>query len=215
MLVPATKTSLSVAQHWKETGKTRFQEFLYFGCRFCRHRRCLKTETGTSANGSKALILIGLPRHKVSRLGIEGMQALPRAAVVFRGVGADPVAVELGEGSLGEEAGAGRERFNFAELVFEEAVNGLDIALAGVRGRGDARVLGAAEGDRSREAIAGAVGLEFAAALAAVIGLPGPVRPGDAAALEMSLAAGWPSPPANQPSLSTSDHYHISTPQGR
>ena len=38
-------------------------------------------------------------------------------------------------------------------------MNGLDIALAGVRGWGDAWVLGTAEGDRSREAIAGAVGL--------------------------------------------------------
>ena len=60
---------------------------------------------------------VGMPRHKVSRLGIEGVQDVPRAAVVFRGVGADPVAVELGEGSLGEEAEAGRERFDFAELA--------------------------------------------------------------------------------------------------
>ena len=68
--------------------------------------------------------------------GSEPLEDLPGAAVSLMGVGADEVAVELVGGGLGEEVGAGREGFDFEELVFDEAVDGLDIALVSVSGWG-------------------------------------------------------------------------------
>jgi hypothetical protein len=48
------------------------------------------------------------------------------------GVGTSPVEVALVEGNFGQEVGAGGEGFQVEELVFNEAVDGLDIALVGV-----------------------------------------------------------------------------------
>ena len=104
-------------------------------------------------------------------------------------VGSDKIEVELVERSLGEEVGAAGEGFDFEELVFDEAMDGLDVALVGVSARGDALVLRAEEGDGAGEAIAGAVRLQCANKLAAVIGLPSQVGEVDAAALEMGLDA--------------------------
>ena len=104
-------------------------------------------------------------------------------------VGPGEVEVELVKRSLGEEVGTAGEGFDFEELVFDEAVNGFDVALVGVSARGDALVLGAEESDGAWETIAGAVGLEFANEFAAVVGLPSEVAEVDAAALEMGLDA--------------------------
>jgi hypothetical protein len=117
------------------------------------------------------------------------LEDLPRAAVLLVGVGAGEVEVELVEGSRGEEVGRGREGLDCKELVFDEAMNGLDIARVGVRGRGNALVLGAEESDGAGEAIAGAVGLQLADELAAVIGLPSSVPEVDPAARERGLDA--------------------------
>jgi hypothetical protein len=73
--------------------------------------------------------------------GLEALDDLPGAEVLFVGVGTDEVEVELvGEG-FGEEVSAPRKRFQIEELVFDEAVNGFDIALEGMSGGRDANVL--------------------------------------------------------------------------
>jgi hypothetical protein len=69
---------------------------------------------------------------------------LPRSEVLFVGVGAGEVEVELvGEG-LGEEVAAVGERFQIEELIFDEAVDGFDIALEGMSGGGNADMLAVA-----------------------------------------------------------------------
>jgi len=66
---------------------------------------------------------------------------LPRAEILFVGIGADKVEVELvGEG-FGEEIAAAGERFQVEEFIFDEAVDGFDIALEGVSSRWNANVL--------------------------------------------------------------------------
>ena len=66
---------------------------------------------------------------------------LPRSEVLFVGIGADEVEVELvGEG-FGEEVAAAGERFPIEEFIFHEAVNGFNIALEGVSSRWNANVL--------------------------------------------------------------------------
>ena len=66
---------------------------------------------------------------------------LPGAQILFVGVGANEVEVELiGEG-LGEEVAAAGERFQVEELILDEAMDGFDIALESVSGRRDADVL--------------------------------------------------------------------------
>jgi hypothetical protein len=65
---------------------------------------------------------------------LEALDDLPGAEVLFVGVGADEVEIQLvGEG-FGEEVAAAREGFQVEELIFDEAVNGFDIALEGVSG---------------------------------------------------------------------------------
>ena len=73
---------------------------------------------------------------------------------MFVGVGSHEVAVELVERSLGEKAAAALERFQVKELVFEEARDGLDVALIGVGGGRDANVLAIASGARKTGALA-------------------------------------------------------------
>ena len=117
------------------------------------------------------------------------MQDLPGSEQAFMGVGPGEVEVELVERGLGEEVGAAGKRLDVEELIFDEAMDGLDIALIGMRGRRDALVLGAEESNGAREAIAGTVGPQRADELAAVVGMPGQVLQIDAAALEMGLNA--------------------------
>ena len=105
-----------------------------------------------------------MPTHIVSPLGVEevvqedgaeqaefqrrvrseALEDLPGALVVLVRVGAHEVEVELVEGSLGQEIGAAGEGFQIEELIFDEAVDGLDIALVGVGGGRDALVLAVA-----------------------------------------------------------------------
>jgi hypothetical protein len=74
-------------------------------------------------------------------VGLELLNDLPGAEVLFVRVGADEVEIELvGEG-FGEEVGATGKRFQVEELIFDEAVNGFDIALKGVGGGRNADVL--------------------------------------------------------------------------
>jgi len=72
---------------------------------------------------------------------LELLDDLPRAEVLFVGVGTDQVEVKLEGESLGEEIATTGERFQVKELIFDEAVNGFPIALEGVSGGRDANVL--------------------------------------------------------------------------
>ena len=109
----------------------------------------------------------------------EALDDLPGAQIFFVGVGADEIEVELIGVGLSEEVAAAGEVFNVEELVFFEAMNGFDIALVGVSGRGDAHVLAAAESIR-----------EIAFELAAIVGLPDQIAERDAVAIQMLLDAG-------------------------
>ena len=100
------------------------------------------------------------------------------------GIGPGEVEVELVESGLGQELGARSKRFQVVELVFDEAVNGFDIALIGMGGGRNALMLAVAES--GREARARPVFLQLADELAAVIGLPGEVTEFDAAAGQVS-----------------------------
>ena len=131
----------------------------------------------------------GCPEAKLERESrMELLEDLPRGEVGFMGVGTCEVEVELVERSLGEEVGTAGEGFDFEELVFDEAMDGFDVALVGVSARRDALVLGAEESDGAGEAIAGAVPA-CRDELTAVVGLPGEVAEVDATALEMGLDA--------------------------
>ncbi|MGH9453580.1 MAG: hypothetical protein ACRD2O_06375 [Terriglobia bacterium] len=99
------------------------------------------------------------------------------------GIGPSQVEVELVEGSLGQEVSATGKGFQIKELVFDEAMDGLDIGLVSVGGGRDAFMLRAEVGDGGGEGGAGAVGLQFTNELAATVGLPGEVAEDDAAAL--------------------------------
>ncbi len=104
------------------------------------------------------------------------------------GIRANQVEVVLMERDLGEELGAGSKGFQVIELVFDEAVNGFDVARVGVSGGRNALRLTVAEG--GGEAGTDAVVLDLAEEFAAIIGLPGQVTDFDAAAGQMSLNAG-------------------------
>jgi hypothetical protein len=70
------------------------------------------------------------------RAGLELLDDLPGTEVMFVGVGADEVEVELVGKGFGEEIAAVREGFQIEELIFDEAMDGFDVALEGVsRGR--------------------------------------------------------------------------------
>ena len=75
--------------------------------------------------------------------------------------------------SLGQELTAAGEAFQIKELVFDQAMHGLHIALIGVRGGRDARVLTGSE--RSRKARTSALRIVTADELGTVVGLPGQI----------------------------------------
>lgn len=66
--------------------------------------------------------------------GLEWLDDLPGAEVLFVGIGTDEVEVELVGKGFGEKVSAAGERFEVEELIFDEAVNGFHVALKGVRG---------------------------------------------------------------------------------
>ncbi len=121
--------------------------------------------------------------------GSELLDDLPGSETSLVRVGPSQVEIELIERRLGQKVGAVVESFQVKELVFDEAVDGFDVGLIGMRGGGDARMLGAEVSDGSGEVRTRAVGLEFADELGAVVGLPGEVAEVDAAALEVDLDA--------------------------
>ena len=103
---------------------------------------------------------------------------MPGTLVFLVRVWSHEVEVELVGVHFDEEVATAGEVFQIEELIFFEPVHGFDIALVGVRGRGDAYRLAVAEHS-------GEVALE----LAAVVGLPHQVTPGDAVAVQMLLNA--------------------------
>jgi len=80
--------------------------------------------------------------------------------------------------NLGEEISAAGERLQVKEFVFFETMNGFDVALVGVSGRGDAHMLAVAEGFG-----------EIASEFAAVFGLPDQIAETDSVAIQMLLNA--------------------------
>ena len=131
------------------------------------------------------------------------MDDLPGSKPFFVGVGPSQVEVELIERGLSEELGAVAKGFQVVELIFNQAVDRLDVALVGVSSRGDALVLGAEVSDRPRKVRARAVGLQLADEFAAVVGLPGHVTQVHPAALQVPLNplgeefAGWGGAPGS------------------
>ena len=75
---------------------------------------------------------------------LELLDDLPGAEVLFVGIGTNEVEVELVGKGFGEEVAATVERFQVEELIFDEAVNGFDIALEGVSSGRNANVLAVA-----------------------------------------------------------------------
>jgi hypothetical protein len=102
-------------------------------------------------------------------VAIELVDDLPGSEASFVGVGTSQVEVELIERGLGEELRTTAKGFQVVELVFDQAVNGLDIALIGVSGGRDPLVLRAEVGDGLGEVRTRAVGLQLADEFAAVV----------------------------------------------
>jgi len=121
--------------------------------------------------------------------GGELLDDLPWGKTSLVGIGPSQVEVELVEGDLGHELGAAAESFQVEELVFDEAMDGLDLTLVGVGAGRNALMLGAEVSDGGGKVRTRAVGLERADELAAVVGLPGDIAQVDAAALQVSLDA--------------------------
>ena len=69
---------------------------------------------------------------------------LPRGEILFVGIGADEVEVKLIGVGLGEEIATAGERFQVEELIFDQAVDGFNVALEGVGGGRDADMLAVA-----------------------------------------------------------------------
>ena len=112
------------------------------------------------------------------RAGIEALDDLPGSLKFLVGVGPGEIEVELVGMDFGEEVTAALEEFQIEELVFFEAVDGFDVALEGVSGRGNTDMLAVAES-----------GGEIAFELAAVVGLPSQIAQRDAVAMQMLLNA--------------------------
>jgi hypothetical protein len=72
---------------------------------------------------------------------LELLDDLPGAEVLFVGVGADEVEVELIGKGFGQEVSAPRKGFEIEELIFHQAMDGFHIALKGVSGGRDTDVL--------------------------------------------------------------------------
>jgi hypothetical protein len=75
---------------------------------------------------------------------LELLDDLPGAEVLFVGIGANKVEVELVGKGFGKEVAAPGERFQVEELIFDEAVNGFNITLKGMSSRRNANVLAVA-----------------------------------------------------------------------
>src|SRR3970040_2255153 len=121
------------------------------------------------------------------RAGSEPLDDLPGALVFFVGVGSHEVEVELVGGGFGQELAAVAELLQVEELIFDQAVHGLHVALVGVGGRRDAYVLAVAEGGGEAGATAMAGG--GTDELAAVVGLPDQEARLDAVAIQVALDA--------------------------
>ncbi len=142
----------------------------------------LRVETIIQEDGRKQADLEGETRSEL-------LDDLPGSEPLLVRVGPSQVEVELIERGLGQEVGTVVESFQVEELVFDEAMNGFDVGLIGVRGGRDALMLGAEVSDGGGEVRTRAVGLEFADELGAIVGLPSEVAEVDAAALEVDLNA--------------------------
>lgn len=90
---------------------------------------------------------------------IQLLNDLPRRETSLVRVGASQVEVELIERGFGEELRAAAEGLQVVELVFDQPVDGFDVARIGVSGGRDAIMLGAEVSDGGREVAVGTVRL--------------------------------------------------------
>ena len=109
----------------------------------------------------------------------EAFDDLPGSLIFFVGVRSGQVEVELVGVDLGEEVSPAGEGFQIEEFVFFDAVDGFDVALVSVRGRGNTHMLAVPERF-------GEVAFEFAT----VVGLPGQIPQRDTVAIQVLLDAG-------------------------
>src|ERR1700735_3952734 len=133
-------------------------------------------------------VIIQENRWKQTKLerpaGLELLDDLPGAEVLFVRVGTDKVEVELIGKGFGEKVSPARERFQIEELIFNQAVNGFHIALEGVSGGRDAKGGAGAESGGVTAAIMAAD------ELGTIVGLPDQVAQRDATTIEVLLDAG-------------------------
>ena len=158
---------------------------------------------------SRRAVKVGLERYMVSPLRVEtiieedrGKQAcikreagvklvndLPGREIFFMGIGSGQIEIELIERRLGHEFGAMAESFQIKEFIFDEAMDGFDIALISVSAGRDALVLGTEVSDGGGEAGARTIFLKLADKFPSVVSLPGEVSQVDAATLQVGLDA--------------------------
>lgn len=113
---------------------------------------------------------------------------LPGALVLFVGVGVHEVEVELIEEGLCQKVRAAGEGFQIKELVLDEPMHGLDLAVVGMGGGRDADVLAVAQ--VRGKAGGTALGVVAAHELFALVGLPDQVAEVDPVAGQVALDAG-------------------------
>jgi hypothetical protein len=120
-------------------------------------RRYERTSTLVTSN---RLVEGGRKQAEIEREArVQLVNDLPRRETSLVRVGASQVEVELIERGFGEELRAAAEGLQVIELVFDQPVDGFDVALIGVSGGRDAIVLGAEVSDGGREVAAGTVRL--------------------------------------------------------
>src|SRR4030095_13271327 len=96
------------------------------------------------------------------------LENLQRALPLFGSVGTNEVKVTPVGGGFGKEFGAGPKVFTIEEFIFDQAVDGFDVALPGVTFRWNEAVIRSQSAYGGRQAALFFVFLE----LAAVVGLP-------------------------------------------
>src|SRR3990172_7526898 len=99
------------------------------------------------------------------------MEDLPRGLVPFGAIAPGGIKPDLVAGGFGEEVGACGELLDFIEFVLNEAVDGFDVGLPGMCGRGDGVMAHAADGLHGLRKGTGGLGVPSADELTAIVGL--------------------------------------------
>lgn len=123
----------------------------------------------------------------------EPLDDLPGTLIFFVGVGPHQVEIGLTGVCLGQKVAAAGEIFQVEELVFFQAVRGLDVILVGMRSGRNAYVLTAPQFRGKAGGLSG--GIVAANEFRAVIGMPDQIAQRDAPALQMLLVQQTVLPP--------------------